>query len=656
MYFMVKVLTSLELSAVVAELQQLAGVKVSKIHQPSSRVLILNLFKTGGQKFLLKIDSGVGMYVTSYTQKNPLTPLGFCLFLRKHLNGSKLLEVNQKNLERIVEFHFDTRAGLRILVCELFSKGNFVLCDGSYKIINCASVQTWKDRTIKRGETYKYPPEGFNLLTLNQQLFQEYLAEHSEYEIVKLLATLGFGGTYAEELCIRAKVQKTTISQMLKPDEISRLFTEASTLISAFSSNSAELIYDDGQPINATPFHLKFYEDNEQKSVASFNSALDVLYTSKVTQEVKKKSDASYQQEKQRLDAIYESQKQSIEAYEEEYRQNQKIAEQIYNQYQTIATIFSKIKQAVDSGHDWYEVYQVLQREKDAGIYEANLVREIKPETRQIIIAVEPELALDLTKSLEQNAGDYYEKAKKSKSKIEGAQRTLDGVKQKMAQLDSRRESMQKSYAVAEPKLIEKKKLAWYEKFHWFITSSGLLAVGGRDATTNEILVKKHMEIKDFVFHTEIAGSPFFILKDARDKAKDQDLQEVAQATATYSSAWKLGAGTIDVYQIKPEQVTKQANPGEYLGKGSFMIRGKKNYFRNTVLELAIGADETGKLMAGPVSAIKKHFTKYKVIRQGDLKKSDIAKSIAKDFSVSVDEVMGLVPTGESKVISIGNC
>jgi predicted ribosome quality control (RQC) complex YloA/Tae2 family protein len=653
MYFMVKVLTSLELSAVVRELRQLVGVKVNKVHQPSSRVLILNLFKTGGQKFLLKIDSGVGMYVTSYTRENPLTPTSFCLFIRKHLNGSKLISINQKNLERIVEFHFDTRAGLRILVCELFSKGNFVLCDGGYKILNCAAVQTWKDRTVKRGEIYSYPPEGFNLLVLNQQLFQDYLAKHSEHELVKLLATLGFGGTYAEEICMRAKVQKNMIAQMLKPDEISRLFTEASKIISEFSSNSAELVYEDGQPVNATPFHLKFFEDKEQKPVESFNSALDVLYTSNVTREVKQKSDANYQQEKQRLDAIYETQKQSIQQYEDEYRSNQQIAEQIYNQYQTISTIFSKIKQAVDAGYDWYEVHQVLQREKDAGIYEANLVREIKPETRQIIISLEPALVLDLTKSLEQNAGDYYEKAKKAKSKIDGAQRTLDEVKQKLALLNANRESMQKQYAVSEPKFIEKKKLAWYEKFHWFITSSGLLAVGGKDATTNDILVKKHMEIKDVVFHTEISGSPFFILKDARDKAKDQDLKEVAQATASYSAAWKLGAGSTDVYQIKPEQVTKQANPGEYLGKGSFMIRGKKNYFRSTVLELAIGMDENGKLMAGPISAIKKHFTKYKVIRQGDLKKSDIAKNIAKDFSVPVDDIMKLVPTGTSKIISI---
>jgi len=111
-------------------------------------------------------------------------------------------------LERIVELHFDTKDGLRILVCELFSKGNFVICDGAYKILNCASVQTWKDRTIKQGETYCYPPKGFNLLTLNQTVLHTYLNKYPHHEVVRLIATIGFGGTYAEEICIRAKIQK----------------------------------------------------------------------------------------------------------------------------------------------------------------------------------------------------------------------------------------------------------------------------------------------------------------------------------------------------------------------------------------------------------------------------------------------------------------
>ena len=55
----------------------------------------------------------------------------------------------------------------------------------------------------------------------------------------------------------------------------------------------------------------------------------------------------------------------------------------------------------------------------------------------------------------------------------------------------------------------------WYERYHWFITSDGLLAVGGRDSSSNSALVRKHLTEQDIVFHAEIYGSPFFILKNS---------------------------------------------------------------------------------------------------------------------------------------------
>jgi predicted ribosome quality control (RQC) complex YloA/Tae2 family protein len=647
---MTKVLTSLELSVVVRELQQLVGSKVNKINQPSTRVLMLDLFKTGGHKFLVKVDSGIGMYATSYASPNPLTPFGFCLFLRKHLNGSKLVSIIQNNLERIIEIHFDTREGLRILVCELFSKGNFILCDGSYKILNCASVQQWKDRTVKRGEIYKYPPAGFNLLEINHQTFQEYLNKYPQHEIVRLIATLGFGGTYSEEICLRAKIQKNTVAQMLKSTEIESIYTQIAKVLSQFnSSSSAEIIYEDGKTFDATAFPLTFYTDKEKKQFDSFNQAVDILYTSEVAAKARHASDSKYQQEKQRLNNIYNSQKQSYDEYKQEVSHHQRIADMIYSQYNTIYTIFSKIKSAVDMGYDWYDVHQVLQREKDSGIYEANLVKEIKPETRQIVIDIGEELYLDLTKSLEENAGAYYDKSKKAKAKLEGAQRTLDDAKLKLEQLEHNRESMRQEVSSKEPKLIEHKKQEWFEKFHWFLTSSGLLAIGGRDATSNEILVKKHTEINDVVFHTDIAGSPFFILKDARDKATEQDLKEVAQTTASYSAAWKLGVGATDVYQVKPEQIRKELG----LPKGSFMVHGKRNYFRNTTLEVAIGVDKKGRIMAGSLSAIRKHCKPFAVVKQGDLKKSDIAKQLSHKFGVDSNIIMAVIPTGESNITSV---
>ncbi|MBT3813972.1 DUF814 domain-containing protein, partial [Candidatus Woesearchaeota archaeon] len=180
------------------------------------------------------------------------------------------------------------------------------------------------------------------------------------------------------------------------------------------------------------------------------------------------------------------------------------------------------------------------------------------------------EIEIDLTKSVDENAGTYFNLAKKAKKKIEGAKKAVEVSKKKLEKLQKDEDK----FMEVETKKLEKKerKKEWYEKFHWFVSSEDFLCVGGKDATSNEIIVKKHTDKDDLVFHTEMAGSPFFIVKNGQS-AKEETINEAAQATGVYSRAWKLGHTTADVFYVKPEQVSKEAQSGEYMSKGSFMVR-----------------------------------------------------------------------------------
>ena len=179
------------------------------------------------------------------------------------------------------------------------------------------------------------------------------------------------------------------------------------------------------------------------------------------------------------------------------------------------------------------------------------------------------QLTLNYTKSLEQNASLYFEKAKKFKKKAHGTEEALKRLQQKLSELQ--KQSMQK---IAEQEKAEKKQIKheWYEKFRWFHSSEGFLVIGGRDATSNEMVIKKHTEKNDIVFHTDMAGSPFFVIKTEGRTPGQVTLQEVANATSIYSRAWKLGLATVDVFHVKPEQVSKETKPGEYMPKGAFIL------------------------------------------------------------------------------------
>ncbi|MBI2139597.1 DUF814 domain-containing protein [Candidatus Woesearchaeota archaeon] len=258
-----------------------------------------------------------------------------------------------------------------------------------------------------------------------------------------------------------------------------------------------------------------------------------------------------------------------------------------------------------------------------------------------------PLITLDVRKSLEENASLYYEKAKKLKKKKEGALKAIADAKKKLAKLE-------KEAAVEHQQQEDKKqsisagKKEWYEKFRWFVSSAGFLVVGGRDATTNEIIIKKHAGKDDIVFHTDIAGSPFFVVKADGKKIDEQSIKEAASATAAFSKAWKLGMGNTPVFWVLPGQVSKKAQAGEFLAKGAFMIYGKKNYVDNEVA-CAIG-NFNGKMMAGPLSAVKKRCEKLVEVEQGREKSSDIAKRIQHKIGGSLDEIIRALPSGGCRI------
>lgn len=254
------------------------------------------------------------------------------------------------------------------------------------------------------------------------------------------------------------------------------------------------------------------------------------------------------------------------------------------------------------------------------------------------------QVELEISKSVNANAAVYFERAKKAKRKLAGARKALEGFYAKKASADSVKE---KAPVKKELKKIAKKK--WYQSFRWFFSSEGFLVVGGRDASTNEVVVKKHTEQGDLVFHTDISGSPFTVIKSERKEIGQATKEEAAIFCASYSRAWKEGLGSAEVFSVKPEQLTKEARPGEFVPKGAFMVYGKKTIAK-AVLGLAVGIKD-GDVMAGPLAAVKANCSKFVEIRPGNAKPSDVAKEIQKSIGGEIDEIIACLPGGNSDII-----
>lgn len=248
------------------------------------------------------------------------------------------------------------------------------------------------------------------------------------------------------------------------------------------------------------------------------------------------------------------------------------------------------------------------------------------------------EVVIDISKPIEQAAGNYFDKAKKLKKKMPGIRETIEINKSRLEKIKAPEKK---------EKIIRKKE--WYEKFRWFISSDGFLVIGGRDATTNEIVVKKYAEKNDIVFHTELPGSPFVIIKNPDDgNIPENTLIEAAEFCASFSKSWKSGRGTAEVYYVNPDQLSKEVPSGMAgLSKGMFMIYGKRNYIDAKLNVAVCNLDEesNGKIMSGPLSAVKEKSDKFAEIIPGSDKLSDVAKSIQKIIGGDLDEIIRALPS-----------
>ncbi|KAJ1565701.1 hypothetical protein HK096_011627 [Nowakowskiella sp. JEL0078] len=144
----------------------------------------------------------------------------------------------------------------------------------------------------------------------------------------------------------------------------------------------------------------------------------------------------------------------------------------------------------------------------------------------------------------------------------------------------------------------------WFERFLWFISSENYLIVGGKDATQNEMLVRKHLYKDDLYVHADLHGAASVIVKNLTSVERETfGIVEVGNDSVSVPESTLLQAATMSIvlsrawdakivtsaWWVNASQVSKTAPTGEYLTTGSFMIRGKKNWLPPVQLVYGIG-------------------------------------------------------------------
>lgn len=666
---MKKTLTSFDIAALVSELkEQLKGARIQNIYQIKGKTVILKLHQPNEPPLNLLIESGKRLHLTSYILEKPQRPPAFCMALRKYLRNATLAEISQYEFERIVTIRARTKEGEFKLVLELFGDGNIVLVDAQGIIQQALVFKKMRDRNILRGESFKQAPSsGRNPLRIGLPDLLE-LKKFEGLEVVKALTRfLSIGGMYAEEILLRAHVDKKKECKSLENGEFEKIFDALNELFFHLKTGEFKpcIMKDEkDMQIDVVPIPLKKYEELKCEEFESFNEALDEYYAKTVVeQEVTVLSD-KVEEKIGRQQRVLSDQQESLEKARLEARRSRRVGDRIYAHFHQLQTLLQRIMDEKRNGKAWQAIISEIENEKKCGKAPSVYFDSLDVKTLVLNVSINNlSFSLKLRKSVQENAATYYERAKKAEKKVKGAEKAIEETLFRIEKLRQRKEIVVEE--TSKP-IKKRRKKAWYEKFRWFYTSENLLVVGGKDAVTNEILIKKHTEPHDLVFHADIAGAPFVIIKAEGKTPSQKSITEAAQLAASHSRAWKAKFSAIDVYWVHPEQVSKTPPSGEYLKRGAFMIRGKKNYARRTPLQLAIGIDIERTpltLIGGPKEAMKSRTDICVEITPGDLSSSKLANKIRhmlkhkvsknlqeKVSKIPIEEIQAFIPFGKGKI------
>ena len=636
----------------------LSGARVDKSFQPTNDIVVMRFHVPGTGRVDLVMQCGSRIHTTQYPLENPTTPPSFPMLLRKRIKGAHVESITQHNFDRVIKIRVKKDKYYTIIV-ELFDKGNIILLDDENNIIQPLKRKQLSERDISSKREYVFPKErGINPIEVTKEELSE-LFKNADSDAVRTLAMNGLGSLYAEEIIQRAnntvEIDKNTPTSQLSDKQIAEIHNSMQELFDNLKDGSIkpQIVKKDSKE-DVVPLDLIKYDDFEKTFYNDFNEACDEFYSKKVNSTIKNVKEAAWNKKVKKFEKRLNLQQETLDNFEKTIKESKHKGEVIYSNYPTIENIINVVNNAWSNDYSFKEIGKILKKAKKDEMAEAQIYESIDKMGVLTLNISDTSFNINPKLTIPENAEIYYEKAKKAKRKTKGALIAIENTKKQLEDIKSKKNIAMENVSV--PKKRIKKNLKWYEKHRWFISSDNTLVVGGRDANSNELIVKKYLDPNDIYLHADIHGASSVSIKLNGEELNENIIKESGEFAASFSSAWSMGFTTQDVYWVHPDQVTKTPESGEFLKKGSFVIRGHRNYIRSARVRLGIGiVDYEGKrIMAGPVDALEAHCDNFVVLKPGFTKKEAIAKKILhkinEDDLITLDDIIRVLPSGKCDI------
>nr|XP_043635680.1 nuclear export mediator factor Nemf [Erigeron canadensis] len=601
------------------------------------------------EKVMLLMESGVRLHTTQYVRDKSNTPSGFTLKLRKHIRTRRLEDVRQLGYDRIVLFQFGVGANAYYLILELYAQGNILLTDSDFMVLTLLRSHRDDDKGIAIMARHHYPVDicrtfqRVDTAKLHQALtsFKQAAAaadppphvtkktssknkdkDNAKQPTLKLVLgdALGYGPALSEHIILDAALTPNLkLSADLKFEDASiQALSEAvkrfedwlEDVISGFIIPQGYILMQQQKKLDESPdknydefcpLLLNQFSSRVSVKFETFDDALDEFYSKIETQRSQQQQQAKESSAMQKLSKIRNDQENRVQVLKKEVDRSVTMAELIEYNLEDVDAAILAVRVALANGMSWDDLARMVKEEKKSGNPVAGLIDKLHLERNSMSLLLSNNLdemddeeitqpvekvEVDIALSAHANARRWYEQKKKQESKQEKTL-TAHAKAFKAAEKKTRQQLSQEKSVAA---ISHIRKVHWFEKFNWFISSENYLVISGRDAQQNEMIVKRYMSKGDIYVHAELHGASSTVIKNHKpdNPVPPLTLNQAGSFTVCHSQAWNSKIVT-SAWWVYPHQVSKTAPTGEYLTVGSFMIRGKKNFLPPHPLIMGFG-------------------------------------------------------------------
>jgi predicted ribosome quality control (RQC) complex YloA/Tae2 family protein len=582
--------------------------------------------------------------------------------IKPEIERAKIESIQQSGTERIITIRFAHLDGKkRVIVVELFGIGNIILCDENMKILALLNPIQVRHRILKRGHQYFPPPtRGIDVLDVTVEQLQNMRnnSDEKDFNVLRWLGrNISIPKKFVEEIIRKASISSTSVGQLTE-DDIFRIYSVIKELTNLRTENHQSLIIlgDDGKARDVVTIPPLTPIGTNMRPTHSFMAGVDEVLANEITE---KHGNLKTSEIDKRISVL-----------EHDLAEQNKAKDEVISKATGIRKVAGDLMTISQDG--------VIYNIDDAQVREfltANSASIIIDKGRKYLEVLGERVPIGES-TLPRISSSLFVRAKE-------LERGCISIEDAKAKLNAQLEKLKSQTIAIQDKIVIKTQITkeWYERYRWFNTNEGLLAIGGRDASSNSAIIRKHLADNDIVFHAEIHGSPFFILKNAKQANEiSSSLMEVAQATVSFSRAWKDGLSSADAYWVEPSQIKKGAPTGQFVPKGSFVIEGRRNYIKDVEIRVAVGilwSFSRYVITCGPSNSIRKRSIVYAQLLPGETDPNNIAKKIKTELfnaayanantkddksaqlahfikSISIDDLTRTIPSGHSKISIAG--